>query len=53
VSVTGERPTPVRRPGAAVGGLGRGPGAMMGGPAEKALDFKGSGARMLRMLRPH
>jgi ATP-binding cassette subfamily B multidrug efflux pump len=48
----GERPTPARGPGPA-GGMGRGPGAMMGGmPTEKALDFKGSGRRLMQLLRP-
>jgi ATP-binding cassette subfamily B multidrug efflux pump len=52
VSVTGERPTPARRAGAG-GGMTFGPGRMMGGgQAEKALDFKGSSKRLLRMLRP-
>ncbi|HEV7979758.1 ABC transporter ATP-binding protein [Amycolatopsis sp.] len=48
----GERPTPARGPGPA-GGMGRGPAAMMGGmPTEKALDFKGSGRRLMQLLRP-
>ncbi|GGP03458.1 ABC transporter ATP-binding protein [Nonomuraea glycinis] len=38
---------PPRRP---QGGFG--PGAMMSGPAEKALDFGGSLRRLLRLLRP-
>jgi ATP-binding cassette subfamily B protein len=38
---------PPRRP---PGGFG--PGAMMSGPAEKALDFGGSLRRLLRLLRP-
>ncbi|GAB3885040.1 hypothetical protein GCM10029964_047080 [Kibdelosporangium lantanae] len=51
--VTGERATPARRAGAG-GGMSFGPGRMMGGgQAEKALDFKGSGLRLLRMLNPH
>jgi ATP-binding cassette, subfamily B, multidrug efflux pump len=29
-----------------------GPAAMMGGPAAKALNFKGSGKRLLKMLKP-
>ncbi len=49
---TGERATPKRGPG---------PGATMGGPArfmggmstEKALDFKGSSRRLLRLLTPY
>ncbi len=49
---TGERATPKRGPG---------PAATMGGPArfmggmstEKALDFKGSGRRLLGMLSPY
>ena len=53
MSVTGERATPARRAGAG-GGLSFGPGRMMGagGQAEKALDFKGSGLRLLRTLAP-
>ena len=51
--VTGERATPARRAGAG-GGMNFGPGRMMGGgQAEKALDFKASGVRLLRMLNPH
>ncbi|SDJ74742.1 ABC transporter ATP-binding protein [Nonomuraea jiangxiensis] len=38
--------TPARRPPAF------GPGRMMSGPAEKALDFGGSFRRLLRLLRP-
>ncbi|WP_433345971.1 ABC transporter ATP-binding protein [Microtetraspora malaysiensis] len=38
---------PARRPQP-----GFGPGRMMGGPAEKALDFGGTFRRLLRMLRP-
>ena len=46
----GERPTPRRSPGA---GMRRGPGAFMGGmPAERSLDFRGSGRRLLGTLRP-
>jgi ATP-binding cassette, subfamily B, multidrug efflux pump len=30
-----------------------GPGAMMGGPAAKALNFKSSGKRLLKMLAPN
>ncbi len=30
-----------------------GPGAMMGGPAAKALNFKSSGKRLLKMLSPN
>ena len=38
---------------AARGGFGPGPGHMMGGrPAEKSMDFVGSGRRLLGMLRP-
>ncbi|HEX4224344.1 MAG TPA: ABC transporter transmembrane domain-containing protein, partial [Pseudonocardiaceae bacterium] len=34
--------------------MSRGPGRFMAGmPAEKALDFKGSSKRLLRLLRPH
>ncbi|RSM53576.1 multidrug ABC transporter ATP-binding protein [Amycolatopsis sp. WAC 01376] len=48
----GERASAARGPGPA-GGAGRGPAAFMGGqPAEKALDFKGSLKRLLRLLQP-
>jgi ATP-binding cassette, subfamily B, multidrug efflux pump len=54
---TGERATPKRGLGPATGmgpGAGRGPGAFMGGMStEKALDFRGSGARLLSLLRPY
>jgi ATP-binding cassette subfamily B multidrug efflux pump len=54
-TATGERNTPqrsLRPPGA--GTFGRGPAAFMGGPSvEKALDLKGSGRRLLSLLRPH
>jgi ATP-binding cassette, subfamily B, multidrug efflux pump len=52
---TGERATPKRGPGPAGGiGAGRGPGAFMGGMStEKALDFKGSSRRLLRLLNPY
>jgi ATP-binding cassette, subfamily B, multidrug efflux pump len=54
---TGERATPKRGLGPASGmgpGAGRGPGAFMGGMStEKALDFRGSGARLLSLLRPY
>jgi ATP-binding cassette, subfamily B, multidrug efflux pump len=45
---------PQRRPGPAGGiGMGRGPGAFLGGmPTEKSLDFAGSSRRLLRMLAP-
>ncbi|WP_396287384.1 ABC transporter ATP-binding protein [Amycolatopsis sp. PS_44_ISF1] len=47
----GERPTAARtsRPGTPTSGPGR---FMGGGPAEKALDFKGSLRRLLRLLQP-
>jgi ATP-binding cassette, subfamily B, multidrug efflux pump len=48
----GERATPRRGPGPAPG-LGRGPAAFMGGMStEKSLDFRTSGLRLLRTLRP-
>jgi ATP-binding cassette, subfamily B, multidrug efflux pump len=54
---TGERATPRRGPGPAGGigpGGGRGPGAFMGGMStEKALNFKGSSVRLLRLLNPY
>jgi ATP-binding cassette, subfamily B, multidrug efflux pump len=52
---TGERATPKRGLGPAGGmGPGRGPGAFMGGMStEKALDFKGSSRRLLRLLYPY
>ncbi len=47
-----ERPAPPRR-GPGPGPVG-GPGGMMRGgmPTEKAMDFRGSGMRLLRMMRP-
>jgi ATP-binding cassette, subfamily B, multidrug efflux pump len=52
---TGERATPQRGPGPQGGmGPGRGPGAFMGGMStEKALDFRGSGGRLLGLLSPY
>jgi ATP-binding cassette, subfamily B, multidrug efflux pump len=52
---TGERATPKRGLGPATGmGPGRGPGAFMGGMStEKALDFRGSGLRLLALLKPY
>jgi ATP-binding cassette subfamily B protein len=54
---TGERATPKRGLGPATGigpGAGRGPGAFMGGMStEKALDFRGSGLRLLALLKPY
>jgi ATP-binding cassette, subfamily B, multidrug efflux pump len=53
----GERATPKRGLGPATGmgpGAGRGPGAFMGGMStEKALDFRGSGLRLLSLLKPY
>ena len=47
-----ERATPARGPGPAAGE--RGPARFMSGMStEKALDFKGSGKRLLAMLRPY
>ena len=55
-TTTSERATPARGPGPAAGGPGGfrgGPGMFMAGRStEKALDFRGSGARLIRMLRP-
>ena len=50
-----ERAVPVRGPGPAAAGPGlRGPARFMGGMStEKALDFKGSGKRLLGLLRPY
>jgi ATP-binding cassette subfamily B multidrug efflux pump len=50
----GERPTPRRGPGPAPGmGPNRGPAAFMGGMStEKALNFRNSSRRLLRMLSP-
>jgi ATP-binding cassette, subfamily B, multidrug efflux pump len=50
-----ERAVPKRGPGPATGmGPGRGPGGFMSGMStEKALDFKGSSGRLLRMLTPY
>ncbi|WP_051114114.1 ABC transporter ATP-binding protein [Actinopolymorpha alba] len=51
-----ERPSgpPRRGPGPGPGGPGGGPAAMMRGtmPTEKSMDFKGSSARLLRMMSP-
>ena len=53
MSNTGERATPKRGPGPAPGGMGRGPAAFMSGRStEKSLDFRGSGSRLLRAMRP-
>ncbi len=51
---SGERVVPKRGPGPAPGGMrGPGPMAFMGGRStEKSLDFKNSGMRLLRMMRP-
>jgi ATP-binding cassette, subfamily B, multidrug efflux pump len=50
----GERAVPKRGPGPAPGaGRGPGPMAFMGGRStEKSLNFKSSGLRLLRMMRP-
>jgi ATP-binding cassette subfamily B protein len=49
---TGERATPARALGPEPGAA-RGPGAWMAGRSvEKSLDFRGSGMRLLRTLRP-
>ena len=48
----GERATPARGPGPGPAAA-RGPGAFMAGRSvEKSLDFRGSGMRLLRTLRP-
>jgi ATP-binding cassette, subfamily B, multidrug efflux pump len=53
MTTTGERPTPARGPSAGGGvGLARGPAAFMAGSAEKSLDFRGSGRRLLSTLAP-
>ncbi|MGO8957843.1 MAG: ABC transporter ATP-binding protein [Streptosporangiaceae bacterium] len=53
----GERATPERGPGPAAGigpGAGRGPGMFMAGQStEKALNFRGSGRRLLGMMAPY
>ena len=53
----GERATPKRGPGPAPGigpGAGRGPGMFMAGQStEKALNFRGSGRRLLGMMAPY
>jgi ATP-binding cassette subfamily B multidrug efflux pump len=51
-TAVGERPTAERGPAPAAGPGPRGPAAFMGGPGEKAMDFKGSGRRLLSSLRP-
>ena len=49
---SGERATPARGPGPSE--PMRGPGRFMSGMStEKALDFKGSGRRLLATLRPY
>lgn len=49
----GERATPARGPGPGPAAMGRGPAAFMGGMStEKSLDFRGSGRRLLRTMRP-
>jgi len=49
----GERASAARGPGPGGGGFARGPAAFMGGQSsEKALDFKGSLKRLLRLLKP-
>ena len=50
-----DQAVPVRGPGPAAAGPGmRGPARFMGGMStEKALDFKGSGKRLLALLRPY
>ncbi len=49
----GERAVPKRGPGPAPGGMNRGPAAFMGGQStEKSLNFRGSGSRLLRAMRP-
>jgi ATP-binding cassette subfamily B multidrug efflux pump len=49
---TGERAVPARGPGPGAGAA-RGPAAFMAGRSvEKSLDFRGSGLRLLRTLRP-
>ncbi len=51
-TTVGERAVPARAPGPGPG-AGRGPAAFMSGmPSEKALDFRGSGQRLMRLLRP-
>ena len=51
-AVPGERAVPTRGPGPGTEAR-RGPGAWMAGPSvEKSLDFRGSGMRLLRTLRP-
>ena len=53
VAGAGERAVPKRGPGPSPE-MRRGPGFMGGGMGtEKALDFKGSSKRLLRLLRPH
>nr|WP_312886851.1 ABC transporter ATP-binding protein [Actinocrinis puniceicyclus] len=48
-----ERAVPKRGPGPAPGGFRGGPAAFMGGRStEKSLDFKNSGLRLLRTMRP-
>jgi ATP-binding cassette subfamily B multidrug efflux pump len=48
-TAVGERPTAARGPAPAPA---PGPARFMSGPGEKALDFKGSGRRLLAALRP-
>jgi len=50
---TGERAVPTRGAGPGPATMGRGPAAFMSGRStEKALDFKGSAKRLVRMLAP-
>jgi ATP-binding cassette, subfamily B, multidrug efflux pump len=49
-SNTGQPPP---RPAGPMGGPMRGPGGMMGMPAQKAKDFKGTTRRLLGYLRPY
>jgi len=50
----GERATPERGPGPAAAMRGPGPARFMSGMStEKALDFKGSGRRLLGLLSPY
>ncbi len=52
MTVQGERPTPARSPGPGAANMGRGPASFMAMSTEKSLDFRGSGRRLLRTLRP-
>ncbi len=48
-----DTPSEDKKPPRRSGGFGPGGGHGMGAPVEKSKDFKGSGKRLLQLLRPH